>query len=260
MLFLNPFVSWSATPLLADYNQIVAVETYQRLIKQEMNELHTLATSNTQANKDHFQPYYTSFGASELNELKAMSASLNEMLDHLDAKDDCFSLGVLSAIVANELNNSAVSKQRRKTATNKVSLLLIDRNMDVSTVSLFHEETTFDKISNLMPNLCATSNDVHIDLREFLFENSFKSILPGTFFHFSTDSCRSLVEQFMSARPKECLLDVYKRLCEALPASDGGKDKKMVRINADGLKTQMRNGIKYVNACNFLNKELQFLK
>jgi hypothetical protein len=243
MLFLNPLVSWSASPQLTDYNQIVTVETYQRLVKQEMNELHTMANS-TQANKDHFQPYYTNFGTNELNELKALSASLNEMLEHLDAKDDCFSLGVLSAIVANELNNSAVSKQRRKSAVNKVSLLLIDRNMDVSTVSLFHEETTFDKINNLMPSLTLTSNDVRVDLRQFLFENAHKSVAPGTFFHFSTDSCRNLVEQFLSAKPKECLLDVYKRLCESLPSSESSKDKKMVRINADALKNQIRNGVK----------------
>ncbi len=116
LLFLNPFVSWSTSASINDYNQIVNVETYQRLIKQEMNELHTLAnSSSSQTNsRDHFQPYYTNFGESELNELHALSASLNEMLEHLDAKDECFSLGVLSAIVANELNHSATSKQRRK--------------------------------------------------------------------------------------------------------------------------------------------------
>jgi hypothetical protein len=115
MLFLNPFVSWSNSQLISEHNQIVNVEIYQRLIKQEMNELHTLASgSNAQANKDHFQPYYTNFGQNEMNELRALGGSLNEMLEHLDAKDDCFTLGVLSAIVANELNNSAISKQRRK--------------------------------------------------------------------------------------------------------------------------------------------------
>ena len=65
-------MSWSASPQLSDYNQIVNVETYQRLVKQEMNELHTLATSGTQANKDHFQPYYTNFGANELSIHRAL--------------------------------------------------------------------------------------------------------------------------------------------------------------------------------------------
>jgi hypothetical protein len=116
--------------------------------------------------------------------------------------------------------------------------------MDLSSVALFHEETTFDKITNLLPSLCATSNDVQVDLREFLFENSLKSVLPGTLFHFSSEACRVLIEQFLASKPKECLLDVYKKLCEALPSSEPGKDKKMFRINADALRNQMRSGVK----------------
>ena len=96
------------------------------------------------------------------------------MLDHLDARDDVFTFGILSAIVASELNATNVSKQRKKSATNKVSLLLIDRNLDLCTISLFHEETVMDKISNMLPNLTSTSNDVKIDLRTLLFENKFK--------------------------------------------------------------------------------------
>ena len=36
------------------------------------------------------------------------------MLEHLDAKDECYTLGILSAIVSNELNLLSVAKQRRK--------------------------------------------------------------------------------------------------------------------------------------------------
>lgn len=124
------------------------------------------------------------------------------MLDQLDAKDDVFTFGILSTIVANELNLSNASKQRKKSGTNKVSLLLIDRNLDLCTVSFFQEETVMDKINNLLPNLSNTSNDVRVDLRTFLFGNNFKNMLPGTFFHPSNDSCRHLTEQFLTSKPK----------------------------------------------------------
>ena len=94
------------------------------------------------------------------------------MLDHLDAKEDCFSLGILSALVANELNVSSCSKQRKKTGTNKVSLLIVDRNLDLSVTSLYHEETVFDKINNLLPNLNCNSNDLQINLNEFISKNN----------------------------------------------------------------------------------------
>ena len=40
--------------------------------------------------------------------------------------------------------------------------------------ALFQDETVFDKINNLLPNLNATSNDVQINLKSFLFDNKFK--------------------------------------------------------------------------------------
>lgn len=38
------------------------------------------------------------------------------MLEYLEAKDDCFTLGILSAIVSHEMNASQATKQRRKVA------------------------------------------------------------------------------------------------------------------------------------------------
>lgn len=123
-----------------------------------------------------------------------------------------------------------------------MSLLLIDRNLDLASPALFQEETIFDKINNLLPNLNPTSSDVQINLKHFLFDNKFKSMVPGNLFHFSNDACRSLVEQFLLAKPKECLLEVYKKLSEILPL--GEKEKKTHRINSEALKVQMKNGLK----------------
>jgi hypothetical protein len=202
LFFLNPLSSWSSSINPENFNQVVNLDTYQHLIKQETTELHTLANSSASNTKDHFSQYYHNLNQLELNELKSLSNSLNEMLDQLDAKDDVFTFGILSAIVANELNMSNASKQRKKSGTNKVSLLLIDRNLDLCTISFFHEETVMDKINNLLPNLSNTSNDVKVDLRNFLFGNNFKSMLPGSFFHPSNDSCRILTEHFLTSKPK----------------------------------------------------------
>ena len=45
------------------------------------------------------------------------------MFQYLDAKDDCFTLGVLSKIVSNELNSMQSFKQRRKVYTDTASYL-----------------------------------------------------------------------------------------------------------------------------------------
>ena len=134
--------------------------------------------------------------------------------------------------------------------------------------SLFHDETVFDKITNLIPSLSPSSNDVRIDLRQFLFDNkyqrlafespgllelgrywstlavSFDSILPGNFFHHHQDTCRTLISQFMVSKPKDCLLDVYRRLNDALPPSDSAKEKKVLKVNAETIKSQIKSGFK----------------
>lgn len=70
LLYLNPFSSWDSSSNEENFNQIVSFETYQRLVKQEMNELHSLANSSAANTKDHFQQYYHNLSQGETNELK----------------------------------------------------------------------------------------------------------------------------------------------------------------------------------------------
>ena len=67
LFFLNPMSSWS---IYSDnYNQLVNIDTYNRLVKQEFNELHTINNASSNV-KDHFQQYYHNFSINDLTELK----------------------------------------------------------------------------------------------------------------------------------------------------------------------------------------------
>ena len=74
--FLNPLSSWSTDNNLTNFKQIINIETYQRLVNQEYNELHTLANSSTINSKDHFQQYYQNFSHEDLDELKVRNYKL----------------------------------------------------------------------------------------------------------------------------------------------------------------------------------------
>lgn len=122
---------------------------------------------------------------------------------------------------------------------------MIDRNLDLSITALFHDETVFDKMSNLLPNLSFSSNDIRVDLKSFLFDNPYRSILPGNLFHQSSDACLSLLDQFLCSKSKECLLDVYRKVCEVLPAAaEASKEKKILKVNTETIKNQIKNGYK----------------
>ncbi len=67
LFFLNPLSSWSENNT-DTFNQLVNLETYQRLVKQEFNDN---AMNNTAANvKDHFQNYHHHLSTDDSNELK----------------------------------------------------------------------------------------------------------------------------------------------------------------------------------------------
>lgn len=76
MLFLNPLCSWSNV----DYsNHVTNIDTYQRLVKQEMIELHSSGSGST-ANKDDIQHYYTYLGKNEQENLKVIIQKFAKVL------------------------------------------------------------------------------------------------------------------------------------------------------------------------------------
>ena len=147
-LFLNPLASWLSVTTNESLNQVVSLETYNRLVRQELNQPFSSTSSSTgssnAASNANFDQYYHNFNDSELKEInvskqaseqnkcslslnvvvkcflmlilifKALTVSIDTMLDLMDAKDDCFTMGILSSIVANELNKSSDAKLRRK--------------------------------------------------------------------------------------------------------------------------------------------------
>lgn len=61
--FLNPLARVSQ-------ENLIGLDTYQRLVKQEITELHTLAANPASVNKEHFQQYYQILSPNEVAELK----------------------------------------------------------------------------------------------------------------------------------------------------------------------------------------------
>lgn len=52
------------------------------------------------------------------------------------------------------------------------------------------------------------------------------------------------------------MLEVYRKVCEVFPLNESGK--KAVRINSESIKTQIRNGMKYIYK-HYFNKFYQYI-
>lgn len=67
-------------------------------------------------------------------EIKSLASALNSMFEDTGTREECFAVGPMSRIIAGELANHPQSKNRRKTALNKASIIFIDRTMDLTGV------------------------------------------------------------------------------------------------------------------------------
>ena len=65
-------------------------------------------------------------------EIKSLASVLNSMFEATSTREECFAVGPMSRLIAGELANHPQSKNRRKVAPNKASIVFIDRTLDLT--------------------------------------------------------------------------------------------------------------------------------
>jgi len=98
--------------------------------------------------------------------VRQLTNQLHLLLQHVDAKEDIFTVGPLSRIVGLELEALASAKNRRKSATNKVSVIVVDRVLDLASASSSGSRTLYDRLLASLPRLHDLSNDVGVAMAE----------------------------------------------------------------------------------------------
>ena len=96
-------------------------------------------------------------------------SSLNALFQAMDVVEDVFSVGAFSKMLGSRLEQLASARNRRKGATKKASLILIDRSLDLATPSRCRFDSLLDRIRAALPPLPGHSNDVQIEMAQ-LFE------------------------------------------------------------------------------------------
>ncbi|PSN46371.1 Sec1 family domain-containing protein 2 [Blattella germanica] len=89
---------------------------------------------------------------------------LHSLFVTLEMQEDIYSLGHLSGLVAGQLEALHDASNRRKTAPNHCSLILIDRTLDLASVTSYNSDSLLDKILAVLPRLPGHSNDVAVNM------------------------------------------------------------------------------------------------
>ena len=91
-------------------------------------------------------------------------SALNSLFQSLSIQEDIFTIGSYSRLIGEQLEMLQVAKSRRKTASQKISLILVDRTLDVATPSSVNNTNALDQIKATLEPLSGHFNDVQINL------------------------------------------------------------------------------------------------
>lgn len=179
--------------------------------------------------------------------IKKLVSTLSSLFEELDVNEEVYCLGATSRIVATELAGLQSAKARRKAATKKASLLIVDRTLDLSGPTGHHRDSFLDKIFSLLPSLPGHKADVALDMSTFFSSHSgsgFTILPPGCLAHPKVSSSRDLLSTLITSRKQtDALIAVNRQLVETISKSKLPADAsitKIGRVTAESLDAKLK--------------------
>ncbi|KAH3796873.1 sec1 family domain-containing protein 2-like [Dreissena polymorpha] len=174
---------------------------------------------------------------------KSLVCSLNGLLTELGVREDIYSLGLTSSILATELEAYPAARQRRKTVQERVSLVLVDRTLDLASVTSHNTDSLLDRIQQLLPRLPGHVTDVKVNMTPLCnadSETAVDIIAPGCLA--AQSGSQEHLQTVLAGKQKEALMEVNRQLVEAavkngLPLSLTGKP---TRVSAEQLNSTLK--------------------
>ncbi|KAH0951848.1 hypothetical protein HN011_000429 [Eciton burchellii] len=165
---------------------------------------------------------------------------LDKMFTHLNLKEDIYSMGKFSEHVAEKLETlpAAINRRNNLAGTKGVSLIFIDRTLDLCTPTSNNTESLLARILCTLPHLSHHCNDVAINMSP-LFCGLQESVeVPGCL----ASNDKSLMNMLITKKQKEVLTIVNKMLIDMLSTKENSrlkeslKPKLATRISAHSLE------------------------
>ncbi|KAL4237716.1 Sec1 domain-containing protein 2 [Mactra antiquata] len=199
--------------------------------KSEMKDFDSLKNLDFQSLPKQLQIFY-----------KCFISSIDSLLNDLNVREDIFSIGCTSGMLATELESYLPARTRRKTMTDKASLVLIDRTLDLSSVCSYNTETLMDRIQQVLPRLPGHVTDINIDMSPLCQVQSGygeQTVSSGCLANQTGSQVH--IQTLIAGKQKEALMDVNRQLIEAatdcdLPVSLKGKP---TRVTAEQLNSTL---------------------
>ncbi|KAM7388591.1 hypothetical protein PAMP_024756 [Pampus punctatissimus] len=177
-------------------------------------------------------------------EIKSLASALNSMFEATGTREESFTVGPMSRIIAGELANHPQAKNRRKTAPNKASIIFVDRTMDLTGAVGHHGDNLVEKILTVLKPLPGHVTDVQVDMLELTSlqrtSHSQTTLAPGCLAQTQSSAARSLWEAMLTSKHKEGVMEVRRQLVEAASKEKLPIKMSMGRVTPEQLCTYMK--------------------
>eukprot|EP00092_Neocalanus_flemingeri_P035560 GFUD01038706.1.p1 GENE.GFUD01038706.1~~GFUD01038706.1.p1 ORF type:complete len:662 (+),score=221.66 GFUD01038706.1:35-2020(+) len=154
--------------------------------------------------------------------VRQVVGSLHSLMTTLGAKEEIWSVGRMARQLGDQLEGWGPARTRRKTTTNKVSLILVDRTLDLASCVRYGGDTLLARATEVLERLPGHTVDVEVDLSKVfgMKDGGDKSsLVPGSLASPGVDREKEEeeLESLLFSTEKECLNLLHKNLVEASP-------------------------------------------
>ncbi|KYO46000.1 sec1 family domain-containing protein 2 [Alligator mississippiensis] len=193
-------------------------------------------------------------------QIRMLVSGLNALFEFLDVREESFAIGTLSKVIAGDLANYALAKNRRKTAQGRASVIFIDRTLDLTGAVGHHGDNLAEKVLSVLPKLPGHANDVMVNMVELTAlqtpDDSCSIIAPGCLAQPNDPAAKALWESFMNLKHKEAVMEVRRHLVEAASRENLPIKMSMGRVTPEQLSSYIqlfKNNFKALeNHCGLL--------
>ncbi|XP_066597073.1 sec1 family domain-containing protein 2-like [Prorops nasuta] len=180
---------------------------------------------------------------------------LSNMFRNLNVEPDIYSVGKFSSLVADDLEKVKLTTEfNKKPACERVSLILVDRTLDLCLASRNDTQSVLSKILCTLPHLPHHSNDIAVDMSTVFTNVKFLSkLMPGCVATTETN----LLNLLMYKQQRDVLLSINEILLKIIAAKESPKAKMSTRITAHSLEKLIQKCGEDSNVIMSLTKKLQ---
>ncbi|XP_009472564.1 PREDICTED: sec1 family domain-containing protein 2, partial [Nipponia nippon] len=192
--------------------------------------------------------------------VRALVGDLDALFAALGLREESFAVGALSRVVAAELASYAPARNRRRVATNKASVVFVDRTLDLAGAVGHHGDSLAEKILSVLPKLPGHKTDVMVNMVELTAlqttDETCNIIAPGCLAQPNDPAAKALWESFMNLKQKEAVMEARRHLVEAASRENLPIKMSMGRVTPEQLSSYIqlfRNNLKALeNHCGLL--------